>query len=104
MNEKWHHRFRLVSSNLFIRGVTLGGKFIFIIFLAKNLTTDQLGEWGLFTTSIALSLYLVGLDFYTYSTRSLLEYPIEKRGAMLRDQMVFYLIGYAILFPLNFPP
>jgi O-antigen/teichoic acid export membrane protein len=100
VNEKWHHRFRLVSSNLFIRGVTLGGKFIFIIFLAKNLTTDQLGEWGLFTTSIALSLYLVGLDFYTYSTRSLLEYPIEKRGAMLRDQMVFYLIGYAILFPL----
>jgi O-antigen/teichoic acid export membrane protein len=93
-------RYRLTSSNLIIRGITLGGKFIFIIFLAKHLTTDQLGEWGIFTTSIALSLYLVGLDFYTFSTRNLLEFPMERRGAMLRDQLIFYLLGYLILFPL----
>ncbi len=93
-------RYRLTSSNLLIRGITLGGTFIFIIFLAKHLTTDQLGEWGIFTTSIALSLYLIGLDFYTFSTRSLLEHPVAERGVMLRDQLLFYLLGYIILFPL----
>jgi O-antigen/teichoic acid export membrane protein len=100
MNSKFRQRLKTTSSNLVIRGITLGGKFIFIIFLAKNLTTEQLGEWGIFTTSVSLSLYLIGLDFYTYSTRSLLEVPLEQRKSMLRDQWLFYLIGYAILFPL----
>lgn len=86
--------------NLILRGATLAGKFLFIIFLAKHVTTEQLGEWGIFTTSIALSLYLVGLDFYTYSTRSILEFPEEERGALLRNQLVFYLLSYAVLFPL----
>lgn len=97
-------RFRLLDKrttiNLILRGATLAGKFLFIIFLAKHVTTEQLGEWGIFSTSIALSLYLVGLDFYTYSTRSILEYPEDERGALLRNQLVFYLISYFILFPL----
>ncbi|MBK6732228.1 MAG: polysaccharide biosynthesis C-terminal domain-containing protein [Bacteroidetes bacterium] len=86
--------------NLILRGLSLTGKFLFVIFLAKHVTTEQLGEWGIFSTSIALSLYLVGLDFYTYSTRSILEYPEEERGALLRNQFVFYIISYIILFPL----
>ncbi len=86
--------------NLILRGLSLSGKFLFIIFLAKHVTIEQLGEWGIFTTSIALSLYLVGLDFYTYSTRSILEYPEAERGALLRNQLVFYIISYIILFPL----
>ena len=90
----------VTSINLFIRGLTLGGKFFFIIFLGKHLTDAQMGEWGIFTTSISLSLYLVGLDFYTYSTRTILDYPIEDRKPFLRDQFVFYLISYALLFPL----
>ena len=88
------------SINLIIRGTTMVGKFILIIFLADSLTVEQNGIWGIFATSISLSLYVVGLDFYTYSTRRILDYPIAERSPMLRDQMVFYLISYAVLFPI----
>ncbi|MEZ5013041.1 MAG: polysaccharide biosynthesis C-terminal domain-containing protein [Chitinophagales bacterium] len=91
---------RTTTINLIIRGLTLAGKFFFVILLARQLTEKQMGEWGIFSTSISLSLYLIGLDFYTYSSRTLLEYPMADRGHFLRDQMVFYLISYAILFPL----
>jgi len=91
---------KTTSINLLIRGLTLGGKFFFVIFLGKHLTDAQMGDWGIFTTSISLSLYLVGLDFYTYSTRTILEYPLADRGRFLRDQLIFYIISYAILFPL----
>lgn len=86
--------------NLIIRGSTMVGKFLLVYFLADALTVEQYGVWGIFTTSISLSLYVVGLDFYTYSTRRILDYPIAERSPMLRDQLLFYLISYAILFPI----
>ncbi len=88
------------SINLIIRGSTMVGKFILIYLLADTLTVEQNGIWGIFATSISLSLYVVGLDLYTYSTRRILDYPIAERSPMLRDQMVFYLISYAVLFPI----
>lgn len=93
---------KITTLNLFIRGLTLAGKFFLAIFLGKQLTDAQIGEWGIFTTSVSLSLYLVGLDFYTYSTRTILQHPIEDRNRYLRDQFIFYLISYAILFPFLF--
>ncbi len=90
----------ITTINLGIRGATLVGKFLLVYFLANQLTVTQYGVWGIFTTSIALSLYVVGLDFYTYSTRRILDFPVEERSPMLRDQLLFYLISYLILFPL----
>jgi len=90
----------ITTANLTIRGATLIGKFLLVYFLAKNLTVEQYGVWGIFTTSIALSLYVVGLDFYTYSSRRILDFDVADRSPMLRDQLVFYLISYLVLFPL----
>ncbi|MFN0276098.1 MAG: polysaccharide biosynthesis C-terminal domain-containing protein [Chitinophagales bacterium] len=91
---------KATTLNLLIRGLTLAGKFFLVIFLAKHLTEAQVGEWGIFTTSISLALYLVGLDFYTYSSRTILEFPLAERSRFLRDQFVFYIISYIVLFPL----
>ncbi len=90
----------ITSANLGIRGATLIGKFLLVYFLADQLTVEQNGVWGIFTTSIALSLYVVGLDFYTYSTRRILDYDVADRSPMLRDQLVFYFISYLVLFPI----
>jgi O-antigen/teichoic acid export membrane protein len=86
--------------NLAIRGATIIGKFLLVYFLAKTLTVEQYGVWGIFTTSISLSLYVVGLDFYTYSSRRILDFPVEERSPMLRDQLVFYFISYLVIFPI----
>lgn len=90
----------ITSVNLGIRGATLIGKFLLVYFLADQLTVEQNGVWGIFTTSIALSLYVVGLDFYTYSSRRILDFKEEDRSPMLRDQLVFYFISYLVLFPI----
>lgn len=90
----------ITTVNLGIRGLTMVGKFLLVYFLANQLTVEQYGVWGIFTTSIALSLYVVGLDFYTYSTRRILDYPIPDRSPMLRDQLLFYFISYLVIFPL----
>ncbi len=90
----------ITTVNLIIRGSTMVGKFMLVFYLADALTVEQYGVWGIFTTSISLSLYVVGLDFYTYSTRRILDYSIEDRSPMLRDQFLFYLLSYAVLFPI----
>lgn len=90
----------ITSANLGIRGATLIGKFLLVYFLADQLTVEQNGVWGIFTTSIALSLYVVGLDFYTYSSRRILDFKEEDRSPMLRDQLIFYFISYLVLFPI----
>ena len=90
----------ITSANLGIREATLIGKFLLVYFLADQLTVEQNGVWGIFTTSIALSLYVVGLDFYTYSSRRILDFKEEDRSPMLRDQLVFYFISYLVLFPI----
>ncbi|MBC8046805.1 MAG: polysaccharide biosynthesis C-terminal domain-containing protein [Fimbriimonadaceae bacterium] len=91
---------KITSVNLFIRGITLAAKFILIILIAEIFTLEQLGVWGIFTTSITLMMYIVGIDFYTFSTRTFLRVPPKERGAMLRDQFVFYLLNYAVLLPI----
>lgn len=92
--------FLLSSKNLFLRGITLGAKFLLLIFLAKYVSTAELGQWGIITTSIALALYVVGLDFYTFSSRAMLEKNPQERPPMLRDQFLFYLLNYVLLYPL----
>ncbi len=86
-------------ANIILRMSSLGLRFVLLYFIARDLTLDQLGVWGIITTSIALCLYLVGLDFYTYSSREILQYPERERLPYLRDQMLFYLLNYIVIFP-----
>ena len=89
---------RLVNTGL--RGITLGARFIFIFFLAKYLDAASVGYYGLFTATVGFALYLVGLDFYTYSTREVLKAPNEKRGTLLKSQAALASGLYLMLLPL----
>lgn len=86
--------------NLGVRAATLGCRFLLIFFLAKLLTPDELGLYGLATVTIAYVLYLVGLDFYTFTTRELVNLESSQWGAVLKNQAVLSLILYAIVLPL----
>jgi O-antigen/teichoic acid export membrane protein len=87
-------------ASLFLRGTALAAKFMLFIFLADNFSAEVFGEFGIFFTSITLSLYLVGLDFYTYSSREMLENGMSVQNTMLRDQFLFYIANYVVFFPL----
>jgi len=86
--------------NIGLRGTTLCTRFLFVFFLARYVTPASVGYYGLFTATVGYTLYLVGLDFYTYNTRELLRVPREQHGRMIRDQAVLAAGLYALFLPL----
>jgi O-antigen/teichoic acid export membrane protein len=87
-------------SNIALRGATLASKFLLVFFLARFLAAGELGLYGLLTATIAYSLYLVGLDFYIYTTREITKVGILESGGILKSQMAMTAMLYAVVLPL----
>ena len=96
---KKKHGTHIKLLNLSIRITTLACRFLFIFFLAKLLTPSEVGLYGLVTATVAYSLYFVGLDFYTYTTRELAGYNRERWGGLLKNQIILSLGLYCIVLP-----
>ena len=86
--------------NIALRGMTLGSKFLLIFFLARFLEPAELGLYGLLVATIGYALYLLGLDFYTYSTREILKRERNEWGGLLKNQGALTLVLYALFIPL----
>lgn len=57
--------------NVGIRSVVLLSRFFFLFALAKMLDPAEIGKYGLLVAAVGYSIYFVGLDFYTYTTRKI---------------------------------
>lgn len=86
--------------NLAMRGMTLLAKFLLIFFLARFLEPHELGLYGLLVAAIGYAIYLLGLDFYTYTTRELIKHDRVLWGGMLKSQGALMLVLYCIVLPL----
>lgn len=86
--------------NLSFQIGTLGARFLFIFFLAKFLDPADVGYYGLFVAAVGYSLYFLGLDFYTYTTREILKVPNEQRGEILKGHAALSGILYLLLLPI----
>jgi len=93
------HSAREKLLNISIRAATLGCRFLFIFFLAKLLTPSEVGLYGLVIATVAYSLYFVGLDFYTYTTRELASHAPSVWGGLLKNQIALSLVLYAVVLP-----
>ncbi|MEY4030026.1 MAG: hypothetical protein RJA90_1225, partial [Bacteroidota bacterium] len=92
--------FTIRTLNLLLRCATLGARFLFIFFLAKYIEPSGVGYYGIFTVTISYSLYLVGLDFYTYVTREVIKTPANQRGRLFKGQAAVSGALYIVLLPL----
>jgi O-antigen/teichoic acid export membrane protein len=92
--------FTIRTLNLLLRCATLGARFLFIFFLAKFIEPSSVGYYGIFTVTISYSLYLVGLDFYTYVTREVIQTPANQRGRLFKGQAAVSGALYIVLLPL----
>lgn len=81
---------RLFNPIAFIRLWALASRFILIALAAYALNANDFGQWTLLTTSIALLSYLIGLDLYAPSIRSL--YDSETQNQAKRTIISLYLI------------
>ncbi|HWR83512.1 MAG TPA: lipopolysaccharide biosynthesis protein [Candidatus Deferrimicrobium sp.] len=86
--------------NVILRGLTLSGKFVLLLFLARYFSPEELGVFGLMSVTIAIALYVLGLDFYVYNTREILSRNPHQCAPFVRDQVVFHGIVYALTLPL----
>lgn len=86
-------------SNLALRGATLASKFLLVFFLARFLTANDLGLYGLLSATVAYALYLVGLDFYIYTTREISKIGERQFGGLLKNQIFLTAVLYAVFLP-----
>lgn len=87
--------------NLSLRSINLGTKFVLVIFLAKLLSMEEFGVYGLLTALINFSLYLIGLDFYTYSNRELINAKNStEKNKIISSHLNIVLILYVVTLPL----
>ncbi|MCE8027076.1 hypothetical protein HOP54_00025 [Halomonas daqingensis] len=86
--------------NVSIRGATLGSKFLLIFFLAYYLEPSQVGLYGLFVAAVSYSIYIVGLEFYIYSTRELIGKERDVWGGLLKSHCFLVLLLYLLALPL----
>ena len=82
-----------------LRGITLASKFVLVFYIAKYLHPEDLGVYGLLVGALALSIYLLGMDFYTFNTRELLARGPKDSGRLLRDQLAFHGLVYVVVLP-----
>lgn len=85
--------------NISLRGMTLVSKFLLIFFLARFLEPAELGLYGLLVVTIGYALYLLGLDFYIFTTREVLKRERSEWGGLLKDQGALTAILYAVFMP-----
>ena len=95
------HRFFASSIlNLGLRGLSMLAKFLLVIYIGKYLSVEDLGEYGLFITTITIAIYFLGLDFYTYNTREILAKEKDQQLQLIRDQFIFHILVYVIVLPI----
>jgi hypothetical protein len=83
--------------SLFLRISALAAKFVLIVYLSKYKAPTVLGEFSIFSTTLLLCVFIVGLDYYSYSLRAIIKSneTIQKFN-LITSQFSFYLFSYAL--------
>jgi O-antigen/teichoic acid export membrane protein len=74
------------ASVLVLRGLTLASRFLLSLLLARMLSPEELGEYGLVTAVLAYALLALGLEFYSYMYREMVPAPPERRVQIIADE------------------
>ncbi len=89
-----HGIFKLL--NLFLRVLPLAVKFLFFTVLSKVMDADSYGSYTLITTTITVSIFILGLDFYNYSIREVLLFK-QQVFQKIFTTFFLYLATYTII-------
>ena len=86
--------------NLILRGLTLGSKFLLSIYLVKFLSLEANGEYGIFVATVSLLTYVLGMDFYSFNNREILQNNTADAGNKIKNQFILFFYIYLIVLPL----
>jgi len=77
-------------------------RLLLIFLLAKFLSPEELGVFGLIVATIGFGVLLLGVDFYNYSHREFLSREPEKQGFVIQQHLIVQFFLYILLLPLFF--
>lgn len=86
-------------ANAGLRGLTLVSKFVLVIVLARFYPPEDLGVYGLMVSSVAIAIFLLGLEYHYFTIRALIARRPSRRAAILRDQAVLYVVVAIVTLP-----
>jgi len=84
---------------LFLRLSTMGVRFSLVFFLAKFLDPEDVGLYGLIAASLTYSIFVVGVDFYTFSIREIAGANLSDVGGYIKNQFALSVFLYLLYFP-----
>lgn len=84
-------------SVLLLRGLTLASRFLLSVLLARMLTAEQLGEYGLITATLAFALLALGLEFYSYMYREMVPASPRQRAQMIATLLVLAATAFLVV-------
>lgn len=77
-------------------------KFLLSIILINKLGVSGFGQFSLLQSIITILTFIVGLDFYNYSHRIVIESKFKKSSELFSQQLTLYLLMYILAYPLTF--
>lgn len=81
-----------------MRLAMLFSKALFIFFAAKYLELSELGIYSLIGASIAYAIYVLGLDFYTFTTRTIIGMDKSRADEVIVELLRFCILSYLFFF------
>ncbi|GAA3566016.1 polysaccharide biosynthesis C-terminal domain-containing protein [Snuella lapsa] len=88
--------------NLFLRGATIGLKFALSIIIINELGVEEYGTFGIFQSTVIIMTFIVGFDFYSFSSREILKKEAKPFSFYFKHQLLFYLLSYFFVIPFSF--
>lgn len=88
--------------NIILRSITIALKFLLSILVIKKLSIEDYGVLGLFQSSIIIMTFILGLDFYSYSSREILKKGSKGFSFYFKNQIIFHFLVYLIIIPTSY--
>lgn len=86
--------------SLALRTSGLAGKFLVILLIAKTLSLEELGTYGLIAAAATYGAYVAGVDFYVYAGRALASSPKSEWRRILFNQAHVYTATHILIIPI----
>jgi O-antigen/teichoic acid export membrane protein len=84
-------------SVLILRGLTLSSRFLLSLLLARMLSPDEMGQYGLITAVLAFALLALGLEFYSHTLRELVPASPTRRAQIIADQIALGAVTFLVV-------
>ncbi len=81
--------FKTAGINISLRALEVASKFTLTIIITAFGNETLLGDYSIVLTTVTIAYLFLGMDFYTFSHREIIQHPSQSRGKMIYDQIAW---------------